>query len=263
MNELEIIKTTEALEAVNRTEVDLAISTAKAYPRDLEKSRKEILKYATASRETAESCFYHLPRAGKEIEGPSIRLAEIINYSWGNINSAMRIVANDGKKITSQAVAHDLERNNRVLTEVSRNITDKNGKVYTGDMQIVTGNAAGSIAWRNAIFRLIPNAVWIDIQEKIKKFIVGDGKEMIKRRDALLKKFEKLEISQDAILKKLNLATVNDIDTDVMIKLFGVLTAVNEGTATTEEVFGTGTAKNDGQDFADDAPPQEGELPLK
>lgn len=254
MEQTEIIQSTEALEVMNRSEVDIAIATSKQYPRDLMKTKEEIYTCATASRETAEACFYALPRAGKTIEGPSVRLAEIINYCYGNINSAVRITANDGKKITAQAVAHDLERNNRVLTEVSRRIVDSRGKIYTQDMQIVTGNAAGSIAWRNAIFRLIPNAVWIDIQDRIKKFIVGDGKEMIKRRDALLKRFGELGIKTEDILKKLNLASVESIDAEAMIKLFGVLTAINEGSSSTEDVFGVGTPKTDSEDLQDDTP---------
>ena len=265
-NKIEVIKSVDALEAINRTEVDIAISTSKQYPRDLQRAKDEILACAITSRETAESCFYALPRAGKTIEGPSIRLAEIVNYCYGNINSATRIVSNDGKKITSQAVAHDLERNNRILTEVSRSIVDKKGQTYSQDMQIVTGNAAGAIAWRNAIFRLIPNAVWIDIQEKIKKFIVGDGKEMLKRRDALLKKFENLGVSTDDILKKLKLASVDSIDADVMVKLYGVLTAIGEGTSSVEEVFGIAPTKTDSPDMEDDGPdkePEQKELEMK
>lgn len=261
--EIDIIRTTEALEAVSKTEVDLAISTAKNFPRNLEKSRTEILQYATASRETAESCFYHLPRAGKDIEGWSIRFAEIVSYCLGNINSAMRIVGNDGKKITSQAVAHDLERNNRVIVEVSRNILDKYGKTFSQDMQIVTGNAAGAIAWRNAIFKIVPKAMCADLEEKIKKFIVGDGKEMAKRKAALLKKFEGMGVDTAAICKALKVPAVDQIGESEMIKLYGVLTAINEGTATADEVFGTGPAP-DNKDFSDDkADETTGELPLK
>ena len=269
MKNLQIINSADALAAITRTEVDISISTAKNYPRNLDQSRSEILKYATASRETAEACFYALPRGNKTIEGPSVRLAEIINYAWGNINSAVRIVSNDGKQIVAQAVAHDLERNNRVMKEVSRNIVGKDGHTYTQDMQIVTGNAAGAIAWRNAIFTLIPNAVWIDIQDQVKKFIVGDGKEMVKRRDALLKRFETDHgVKTDDILKRLNLVNVNMINESVMIKLYGLLTALTEGTSTTDEVFGVKAAKTNSQDMEDDAPPDNakagnGTLPLK
>jgi hypothetical protein len=230
------------------------------------KAKEEIYELASTSRETAESCFYALPRAGKTIEGPSVRLAEIINYCYGNINSGVRIIANDGKMITAQAVAFDVERNNRTQVEVSRRITDKQGRTYTEDMQIVTGNAAGAIAWRNAIFRLIPNAVWIDIQDRIKKFIVGDGKELIKRRDSVLKKFNDLGVTTEDVLKRLNLASVDSIDTDIMVKLYGILTAINEGTSSTEEVFGVSQPRTDSEDMEDDKPetgkPENGKLKM-
>jgi len=259
MENLQIIESVEVLDTINTSEINVAVATARQYPRDMKKAKAEIFELATSSNQTAESCFYALPRGNKTIEGPSIRLAEIINYCYGNINSAVRVVSNDGKKITSQAVAFDIERNNRVMTEISRSIVNKQGQTFTQDMQIVTGNAAGSIAWRNAIFRLIPNAVWIDIQEKIKKFIVGDGKEMLKRRDALLKKFENLGVATDDILKKLKLASIESIDSDVMVKLYGVLTAIGEGTSSIEEVFGVAPTKTDSPDMQDDSPEKEPE----
>ncbi|MFN8826683.1 MAG: hypothetical protein ACK501_17070, partial [Planctomycetota bacterium] len=46
-----------------------------------------------------------------------------------------------------------------------RRITGKNGRRYSSDMIGVTGNAACSIALRNAVFRGIPRAFWIDIYD--------------------------------------------------------------------------------------------------
>lgn len=258
-DKIEVINSIEAVEAINRSEIDIAIATAKKFPRDIVKAKEEIYELATSSKETAEACFYHIPRKdkkGKEIDitGPSVRLAEIIAYAWTNINAGFRVVGNDGKKITAQAIAYDIERNHREGAEVSQGITYADGRTYNQDMQVMIMNSAGSKAWRNAMFKLIPNAVWIDIQEKIKKFIVGDGKEMLKRRDSLLKKFENLGVSTDQVLKKLNLASIESIDTDVMVKLYGVLTAIGEGTSSVEEVFGTAPVKTDSEDLEDDKP---------
>ena len=268
MENLQIINSSEALETINRVEVDIAISTAKSYPRDIVKAKEEIFKLATSSMETAESCFYHLPRKDKDgndvdITGPSVRMAEIVVYCLGNINSAFRVVANDGKKITAQAVAHDLERNNRIMVEVSRNILTKKGYTFSEDMQIVTGNAAGGVAWRNANFKIIPNAVWIDIQERVQKFITGDGKEFAKRRDVLLKKFETVHgVKTKDVLKRLNLASADMIDEKILIQLFGLDTALTEGTTSVEETFGPGPTKTDSKDLEDDKP-ADGKLLLK
>jgi len=150
----EIIKVEQAdmLQAINRAEIDIQISTAKQYPRDLPRVLNMIATYATMDKETAEDCFYILRRKDKDgndsvIEGLSVRMAEIIASAWGNLRIQTRIVGNDGRMITAQAMCHDLESNVAVCKEVSRSIMTKKGFTYSQDMQIVTGNAASAIAF--------------------------------------------------------------------------------------------------------------------
>ena len=47
---------------------------------------------ATIDAEVAGSCFYKLSRGGKTIEGPSVRLAEIVASAWGNLKFGARII---------------------------------------------------------------------------------------------------------------------------------------------------------------------------
>ena len=113
-NEIAVISSTEALQAVTSAEIDKQIATAKMYPRDVMAAVNEMQQLALFDEETAESCFYHLERRAKDgsmtiIEGPSIRLAEIAAASWGNLRIATRIVGNDGRMVTVEAVAHDLQ----------------------------------------------------------------------------------------------------------------------------------------------------------
>jgi hypothetical protein len=103
-----------ALELIQRAEIDMQIATAKRYPRDLSKVKKRMLDFATLDEETAESCFYTLPRDGKTIQGPSVRLAEIAVACYQNIRVASRVIANDGRVITAQAACLDLENNTLV-----------------------------------------------------------------------------------------------------------------------------------------------------
>ena len=104
---------------IARAELDVQISTAKAYPRDSRGSIEYAIELATMDEETAQSCFYVLPRkekdgTKKEIKGASIRLAEIVANAWGNIHAATRIVENDGRHITAEGVAWDLQRTSRL-----------------------------------------------------------------------------------------------------------------------------------------------------
>ena len=114
-----IIKDTGVLA---RAELDVQISTAKAYPRDVHRSLQYAEQLATMDEETAQSCFYVLPRKDKdgtkkEIKGASIRLAEIIANAWGNIHAATRIIENDGRHITAEGIAWDLETNVKIAMQ--------------------------------------------------------------------------------------------------------------------------------------------------
>src|SRR6185369_14649302 len=75
-----------------REEIDIQIATAKRYPRSITAFKRQCLEMATLDEETAGSMYYVLPRAGKKIEGPSVRLAEIAGSAWGNLRSKSYIV---------------------------------------------------------------------------------------------------------------------------------------------------------------------------
>ncbi len=153
--EVEVISPS-SLELIQRAEIDLQISTAKKYPRDLARVKSKMISFATLDEETAESCFYTLPRDGKTIQGPTVRLAEIAVACYTNLRAASRIISNDGRVITSQAACHDLENNTLISVEVQRRITTKQGKTYSEEMQVTAGNAANAIAFRNAVFKVVP-----------------------------------------------------------------------------------------------------------
>ena len=98
MNEVIQIQQAEMLQAINRSEVDMQVSTAKQYPRELPKVLNQIATYATMDVETASECFYVLRRngdnGGSAIEGLSVRMAEIIAGAWGNLRVQTRIIGN-------------------------------------------------------------------------------------------------------------------------------------------------------------------------
>ena len=165
------VNSAESLAALTRSEIDVQIATAKQYPRNLARVLGNIETLATMDEEIAGSCFYTLRRQGKVIEGASVRMAEIIASSWGNLRVQARIIGNDGKMITAQGVCHDLESNYAVSAEVKRRITDKNGHTFSEDMQVVTGNAACAIAMRNALFKVVPAALVKKVIDKKSRFL--------------------------------------------------------------------------------------------
>jgi hypothetical protein len=232
------VVTPSELEALERAQVDIQIATAHKYRRPaLSAIKKEIISFATLDEETAEGCFYSFNRGGKDIRGPSIRLAEMAMTCYGNLNAGAREIANDGKNITVQAVCHDLERNVRICIEVKRKITDKNGKTFSEDMQTVTGNAARSIALRNAIFKVVPMALIRPAYNEARKTAVGDASTLADRRNRAMDTFAKMGASKERVLASIGKPSVEDIDLAALEALQGVRTAIQDGDTTVDEAF--------------------------
>lgn len=230
------------LQAINRAEVDMQISTAKQYPRDLNAVLNKIATYATMDKETAEDCFYVLRRKdanGQDtvIEGLSVRMAEIIAGAWGNLRVQTRIIGNDGRMITAQAVCHDLETNFAVSKEVKRSILTKKGYTYSQDMQVVTGNAAASIAFRNAVLTVIPKAVTKRIINEVKQVALGQSIDLETSRQNIIQYFAKLGVSQQQLFDYLGIKKLEEIDKQSVFELRATANAIKEGTTTVQETF--------------------------
>ena len=255
--ETEIIEVKQAdmLSAINRAEVDIQIATAKQYPRDLSQVLNKIKTYATMDMETAEDCFYALRRGrGNDtsvIEGISVRLAEIIAGAWGNLRVQSRIIGNDGRTITCQGICHDLETNLAVSVEVKRKITDRNGKTFSEDMQVVTGNAASAIAFRNAVLKVVPKAITKKVINDIKEVALGKSIDLETRRQRMVGYFTQIGVTQSELLSYCGVKSIEQIDNQIVFELRGLANAIKEGTTTVQETFKAHTA--DSKAIADKA----------
>lgn len=225
------------LTAISRAELDQQITTARAYPRSLKRFRDEALSMATLDEDVADSCLYSVPRAGKTIDGPSVRLAEIITSAWGNCHAGARVVDVGAEFITAQGVFFDLQRNVKITMEVQRRITDKKGRRYSDDMIQTTGNAACSIALRNAVFRAIPKAFWNGIYHAARKAAIGDGETLIKKRDQAFSWFLKAGITPDRVLARIEKPSVEDVDFDGIATLRGIMNAMRDNEISPDDAF--------------------------
>lgn len=238
--EVEVLQPT-ALEAQERAQIDIQISTAKRYPRQLSLVKQRMMSYATLDEETAAGCFYTLPGRkggdGKPLQGPSVRLAEIALASYQHLCAGSRIISDDGKFITAQGVVHDLENNVRISIEVKRRVTTKSGERYSDDMIATTGNAACSIALRNAAFRVIPLALVKPVYEAAKRLAIGDAKSLVQRRAACLEHFAKLGISKERVCAAVECRASDDIQIEHLETLMGYATAIKDGETTIDAVF--------------------------
>jgi hypothetical protein len=258
------------LEAITRSEIDTQIATAKRYPRSVARFRQNALTLATIDPETAASCGYALKRGGKLIEGPSIRLAEMVSVSWTNLRYGGRIIAEEQAFLVAQGFAHDMEANVAATVEVRRRITDKDGRRYSEDMVGVTAQAAIAIATRNAIFKVVPRALVDTIYRDAKKHATGEGNEktVAQRRQAAVDHFtKKLGVPKAKLFEYLsgdgkNVAGIEDIGVPELEILHGLLTAIKDGDTTLGEAFGMGEGARSSSPLAGAAaPPPAGAAP--
>lgn len=230
------------LEAINKSEIDMQVATAHAYPRNEEEALTKMVKLSCMDEDTAADCFYQLKRRsydGKEnvIEGLSVRMAEIIAACWGNLRIQTRIIGNDGKTITAQGICHDLENNVAVSKEVKRRITTKSGMTYNEDMQVVTGNAACAIAYRNAVLSVVPKAVTNSVIKQVRKKLASSEIDVPTARESAIKWFSAKGVSEAQLLDYLGVINVQSIGKEQIFELRALVQAIIEGSTTIEETF--------------------------
>ncbi|AXH76911.1 MAG: hypothetical protein [Caudoviricetes sp.] len=239
---------------LQKAEIDQLVSTARAYPRSLKRVQGNILSMATLDEESAEECIYALPRGGKPIRGPSIRFAEILKQSYGNCRAAARVIHVDKQEgyIEAEGVFHDLESNSASTSRVRRRITDKAGRVFKDDMIIVTGNAACSIAMRNAILAGVPKPLWRKAYDMVQATITGDITTLSENREKAFKALAAFGVKPEQVFQSLGIEGEEDITVDHIATLRGMYSALKNGEATVEEMFfGTLKAVSDHQKIDD------------
>ena len=229
------------IDAVERANVDSQVATAKQYPRDLARSVNNSIAMATMDYATAQSCGYALPRGGKPITGPSVHLAKLIVSNWGNMRAEAKVVQITDKQVISRGTCWDLENNVATAFEVRRSIVGKNGKRFTDDMITVTGNAANSIAYRNAVFSVIPKAITDKVYQAAQHFITGDlsdEEKLVARRKKCIDFFkDEYGINEQEVIMLCGKQTVNQIKADQIALLLGITQSLKDGDTTVDELM--------------------------
>lgn len=234
---------TATMDAATRSEINMQVEFAMQHPRSITAVLKEVEELVTLNQAIAEEAFYTLKRKNQDgtiklIQGPSIRFAEVLCYCWGHVRWQKQIADVDAEFVTGEGVFMDLQRNIVGRVKTKRRITDKNGKRYGADMIQVTGNAAASLSYRNAVTGSIPVALWKDILEKAKVVAIGGTASIGEKRVKALEYGAKIGVSQEQIFETLGVQGINDIGVDELIALKGLFNSLKDGETTIEEAFG-------------------------
>lgn len=241
----EILEGEAAVETISmaaglaKAEINQQIATARQYPRSVSRCVKSMTSLATLSQDAAAECNYALPRGGKTLTGPSIRLAELVVSQWGNCRVGARVVHVDRveKFLEAEGVFHDLETNSATTARVRRKISDRNGRLFNDDMITVAGNAACSIAKRNAVLAGVPKAAWMPAYEAALSTVKGDQKTLAERREGAMRALGAFGITPDMLYEYLDVGGFEDITLDHMPALIAMHKGLKEGETTVEQLF--------------------------
>jgi len=244
-NELEVLSAEDntSMSSLDRAEIDVQVSTAKKYPRQLSTVKRSMMEFATLDVETAGGCFYKLPRGGKIIEGPSIRMAEIAISCFGNIRAGTRVkeivTKGESPHVVVQGACFDLQNNVCVVMEKRRRIIgkkSKGGSIDEDDINLAV-NSCSAIALRDAAFKVVPLALIKPCVDAAKRTATGDAKTLMERRGKMVEAFSKMGIHLPRILARVEKKGMDDIGLDELELLIGLFSAIKDGEAKIDECF--------------------------
>lgn len=220
-------------------ELNQDVITARAFPRSVANVMRNITELVMLDEQTAKECVYAVPRDGKTIRGPSIRLAEIIASSWGNAHCASRVVHVDKieKYVESEGVFHDLETGLKRTARTRKNISKRDGGLYSQDMIMTAGNAAASIAMREAILKGVPKAVWRQAFDHAENVIRGDVTTLVERREDAMKALAGIGVTPERVFAAVGVAGLEEIGLDELTDLYAMYQGVKSKETDVDDVF--------------------------
>lgn len=226
------------LQQLTKGELDQQISTAHAYPRVISRFRDRLHELVTLDQPTASECIYSVPRGGKQIEGPSIRFAELAATAWGNLRISATIMDVGVGAVIVRGVCHDLESNVAVAVEVRRVVQKKRSKkVADDDDKQLAVAAATAIARRNAILAVIPKSLCAAAYEAAGSAASGKGT-MEQRRTMALQEYQKRHsVQAGTVLAAIGRDHVEDLTETDLRHLRGMLNAIKHGELTVEDAM--------------------------
>src|SRR5690625_1163207 len=208
-------------------EVKGQIFMARQFPRNVFQSEQRILD-ACKRPSLAQTAMYSYPRGGARVEGPSIRLAEVLAQNWGNLAFGIKELEQRPGESVAMAYAWDLETNVREEKVFTVPHTRKaRGQIKKLDdprdiYELVANNGARRL--RSCILGIIPGDIVEKAVEECNKTLTGNNKEPLKDRIAVaLNAFkDKYKVTQEQIEKRMgyNVSAFTERDYADLIKIF-------------------------------------------
>ena len=225
-------------------EVQAAMVVAKKFPRDEIASQNRIMS-ACRRKTLAEVAVYSYPRGGNRVEGPSIRLAEVLAQCWGNIDSGIVELEQRRGESTVMAYAWDLETNTRSTKVFTVKHERRAGKGdsfridHLSDPRDIYEMVAnqGARRLRSCILAAIPGDVIESAVVECNKTMAGPTDEPIKNRTVkMVRAYEPYGVTQKMIEKNLGhkLEAISEVELAGLRKIY---TSIKDGASKPEHWF--------------------------
>ena len=234
--------TTEMVTARQAQEVQAAMVVAKKFPRNEYESFSRIMK-ACQRKGLAEKSMYEYPRGDTRVTGPSIRLAEAMAQSWGNIDFGIIELEQRNGESQVMAYAWDLETNTRQTKFFSVphiRATKKGGNIPLKDPRDIYEMVAnyGARRLRACILGVIPGDVVEAAVSQCEKTLLGDNKEPLEDTiRAVVKTFETEYGVTVPMLEKFIGCKIESFTMQNLIRLKKVYVSLKDGMAKREDYF--------------------------
>lgn len=243
----QIVSAQPSLAVLEKSQMEILVDLAHAHKRSLTEFHRKATEMITQDEQTALSCIYKRP-VGKDeensdrqkmVEGQSIRLAEIVYASYGNIFISDVDIEVAERYVKAIAFGVDLETLAVVRRVCIESTIMKNGMPYSERQRVITGKAASAKARRDVTFSVVPKSMCNQLYQIARDVAFGKGNVMTmqKRRENILAWADKLGIEKERLFAAIKIKGINDIGLDEIETLYGLKTAIQDGDTTIDEAF--------------------------
>jgi hypothetical protein len=221
-------------------EVQSAMVIAKRFPRD-EKAALDRILNACSREGLAAASRYQYARAGTDITGPSIRLAEALAQNWGNIDFGIRELEQRNGESVVEAFCWDKETNTRaskVFAVPHVRYTRKAGTVKLEDPRDVYEVSAnqGARRLRAAILAIIPGDITEAALKQCDTTLTAKVKLTPERIKLMLKSFAEVGVSKAQVEKKIQ-RRVDTITPAQFVNLGNIYNSIKDEMSKPEDWF--------------------------
>lgn len=222
-------------------EVKGQIFMAKQFPRNVFQSEQRILDNCKRPA-LAEVAVYSYPRGGTKVEGPSIRLAEVLAQNWGNLSFGVKELEQRAGESVAMAYAWDLETNVRQ----EKIFTVKHSRKAKGQIkklddprdiyELVANNGARRV--RACVLGIIPGDIVDKAVAQCNDTLRGNSSGPLKERlgNALTHFKEKYRVTQEQIEERFgyNIDAFTERD---YVDLINIYNSLKDGMSKPEDWF--------------------------